>query len=108
MSADVDFMALAEAAVSGSYGVEVHGPVEQGGWLKSMGVEERVAMLERCTEQGDEGEKKKSDMRAALERLVGTAPGGMGKMYKVMAVVPERGGRKPVGFGGDVVEGYDD
>ncbi|RAL67527.1 hypothetical protein DID88_008282 [Monilinia fructigena] len=38
ISADVDFIALAEAAMNASEGVEVHGPVEQGGWLGSMGI----------------------------------------------------------------------
>ena len=41
ISADVDFMALAEAALAASPGVEVHGPVEQGGWLRDMGIRER-------------------------------------------------------------------
>ncbi|KAA6412562.1 MAG: hypothetical protein FRX48_03553 [Lasallia pustulata] len=45
LSADVDFTALAHAAVAASPGVEVHGPVEQGAWLRAMGGEERVGAL---------------------------------------------------------------
>ncbi len=38
------------------------------------------------------------------KRLVEGGPKGMGKAYKVMAIVPENGGRRrPVGFGGHVV-----
>ena len=36
LSADVDFTALAEAALNASEGVEVHGPVEQGVFLEGM------------------------------------------------------------------------
>lgn len=102
ISADVDFTALAEAALGASEGVEVHGPVEQGVWLERMGIREREEML--CMALEKEGrEEAKKDIRDAIERLVERGGGAMGKLYKVMAIVPERGGRKPVGFGGDVV-----
>ncbi|KAK3679503.1 hypothetical protein LTR78_001064 [Recurvomyces mirabilis] len=45
LSADVDFLALAEAAINASPGVEVHGPVSQALFLKAMGIEERAAQL---------------------------------------------------------------
>ena len=80
-----------------SPGVEVHGPVEQGGWLERMGVRERGKMLGKNVE--GEG------VRKGVERLVERGGGGMGRLYKVMAIVPEGGGRRrPVGFGGEVVE----
>lgn len=105
ISTDVDFMALAEAAINASPGVEVHGPVEQGAWLEVMGIRERADMLikQGLEEDGDlEEEKLKRRVRGAVERLVERGGGGMGRLYKVLAIVPERGGTKPVGFGGDV------
>ncbi|KAH9221795.1 putative S-adenosyl-L-methionine-dependent methyltransferase-domain-containing protein, partial [Leptodontidium sp. 2 PMI_412] len=45
LSADVDFVALAEAALGASEGVEVYGPVEQGAFLRAMGIQERAEAL---------------------------------------------------------------
>ena len=90
-------MSLAEAALSASLGVEVHGPAEQGEWLESMGIRERAEMICKGLGSDEEGKKR---VRGAIERLVERGGGAMGKIYKVMAVVPERGGRRPVGFGG--------
>ncbi|KAK4138215.1 DUF185-domain-containing protein [Trichocladium antarcticum] len=99
LSADVDFAGIAEAALRASEGVEVHGPVEQGAWLEVMGIRERAAELGRGG-----GEKEKGEVERAWKRLVDRGPGGMGKVYKAMAILPEGGGRRrPVGFGGDVV-----
>ncbi|KAI4162834.1 MAG: hypothetical protein LQ342_003551 [Letrouitia transgressa] len=106
LSADVDFTSLADAALGASEGVEVHGPVEQGDWLLQMGARERAEMI--CKELdrtgGDEGATKemaKKRIRGSVERLMSKVPGkGMGGMYKVLAIVPERGGRRPMGFGG--------
>lgn len=48
-------------------------------------------------------EEKKKGVDGSWKRLVGREGSGMGKVYKVMAIVPEGGGtRRPVGFGGDV------
>ncbi|ESZ93021.1 hypothetical protein SBOR_6592 [Sclerotinia borealis F-4128] len=103
LSADVDFIALAEAAMNASEGVEVHGPMEQGGWLGSMGIKERAEMLIKGL--GKKDDEVKSRVEGAWRRLVDRGGSGMGKVYKVMAVVPENGGRrKPVGFGGGVVD----
>lgn len=111
--------------------MEVHGPVEQGLFLEQMGVRERVEMLvsgigggkggkdhvgERIggkagsgDDAGGEGreggdvEGRKKGIRDAVERLVSRVPGrGMGTLYKVLAIVPERGGKRPVGFGGNI------
>ncbi|MCJ1464164.1 hypothetical protein MMC07_002777 [Pseudocyphellaria aurata] len=137
ISADVDFAALAHAALAASPGVEVHGPVEQGGWLERMGIRERGEML--CRSAATEGspgspapatsaspatpatpapgnsapgpashhqERTRTRISSAISRLVERGGGGMGRIYKVLAIVPERGGRRPpVGFGGDVVVG---
>jgi NADH dehydrogenase [ubiquinone] 1 alpha subcomplex assembly factor 7 len=100
LSADVDFIALAEAALGASPGVEVHGPVEQGFFLQSMGVKERAEMLIKAL--GSEEERQR--VETSWKRLVDRGGSGMGKVYKAMAILPESGGkRRPVGFGGDVM-----
>ncbi|KKY29148.1 hypothetical protein UCRPC4_g00117 [Phaeomoniella chlamydospora] len=99
ISADVDFTALAEAALEASPNVEVHGPVEQGHFLHALGIEDRAKQLLRRTTD----ETKKKDLETAWKRLVERSGSGMGKIYKALAVVPESGGkRRPIGFGGDV------
>lgn len=98
LSADVDFGALADAAIEGSEGVEVHGPVEQGSWLRQLGIKDRAKKLVTNAR-----EDKKGDIETGWKRLVEGGPTGMGKAYKVMAILPENGGkRRPVGFGGDI------
>jgi NADH dehydrogenase [ubiquinone] 1 alpha subcomplex assembly factor 7 len=100
LSADVDFVALADAALSASPGVEVHGPVEQGMFLLAMGIKERAEMLLKGSALDSE---KKKRVETAWQRLIDRGGSGMGKVYKAMAIVPETGGRRrPVGFGGDV------
>jgi len=115
ISADVDFGALADAALEASPDVEVHGPVEQGAWLAQLGITERAERLLRELGKGEKGdsvtvaeaeakEKKRRELEMGWARLVEGGPRGMGKAYKVMAILPENGGkRRPVGFGGGVV-----
>lgn len=99
LSADVDFNALAEAAIEASPGVEVYGPVEQGAFLQTLGIQERAAQLLRHADN-DEVKKRIED---GWKRLTETGGGGMGRIYKAMAIVPESGGkRRPVGFGGSI------
>jgi NADH dehydrogenase [ubiquinone] 1 alpha subcomplex assembly factor 7 len=101
LSADVDFTALAEAALEASKRVEVHGPVEQGAFLLGMGIKERAEMLMK----GLKTDEEKMRVESACKRLVDTGINGMGKLYKALAILPEnRGMRRPVGFGGDVVD----
>ncbi|KAI2471442.1 DUF185 domain-containing protein [Annulohypoxylon bovei var. microspora] len=118
VSADVDFTGIAESAVLASPGIEVHGPVDQAYFLESMGVQQRAEMLIKKLEQtqtqtqaknddgkgdGSGGEDKKREIERSWKRLVDRGPGGMGKVYKVLAILPENGGmRRPVGFGGDI------
>lgn len=99
LSADVDFTALAEGAIRASPGVEVYGPIEQGAFLQSLGISERATQLLRRAED----EAKRKSIESGWKRLVERGGGGMGKIYKAMAIVPESDGRRrPVGFGGDV------
>ncbi|KAK8169734.1 putative S-adenosyl-L-methionine-dependent methyltransferase-domain-containing protein [Phyllosticta citrichinensis] len=110
VSADVDFTALAESAINASPNVEVHGPVDQSHFLESMGIRERAQMLLQHAESRTgvtEEEKRQFRERidAGWKRLVNRGPNGMGKLYKVLAIVPYRPDgavRRPVGFGGDV------
>jgi len=105
ISADVDFIALAEAAINASPAVEVHGPVEQGIFLQAMGIQQRARAL-MSKAQNEEAAKR---IESGWKRLVDRGPGGMGKVYKAMAIVPHlppkegQSRRRPVGFGGDVV-----
>jgi len=79
VTAHVDFQALAHAAED--VGARVHGPVTQGEFLKRLGIETRAATLMA---------KATPDMSAAvsagLKRLTDSGRGGMGSMFKVMAV----------------------
>ena len=100
LSADVDFTALAEAALMASEGVEVHGPVEQGHWLLRMGINARADMI--CNSlTGNEAQDGRKRIRGGMDRLIERgSPGGMGRIYKALAIVPERGGKRPAGFDG--------
>ncbi|KAF2795266.1 DUF185-domain-containing protein [Melanomma pulvis-pyrius CBS 109.77] len=111
LSADVDFLALAETALTSSPRVEVHGPVEQAFFLSTMGIKERTERLIRKAKLGKDSvadiEETVKRLDIGWKRLVDRGPTGMGRIYKAMAIVPfadEKGTvRRPVGFGGDVV-----
>jgi SAM-dependent MidA family methyltransferase len=104
VSADVDFISLAEAALEASEGVEVHGPVDQAEFLHSLGIAERAEQLLMHIPESSEKEEKHKTLQTAWKRLVDKGPNGMGKLYKALVIVPENGGRRrPVGFGGGVV-----
>lgn len=99
VSADVDFTALAEAALEGSEGVEVHGPVDQGDFLSALGIEERMQQLLRKVKD----EEHRKTLETGWKRLIEKGGGSMGQIYKVMTIVPENEGqRRPVGFGGGI------
>jgi len=78
LTAHVDFEALGKAAQEA--GARVHGPVEQGTWLKRLGIEARaVALLAKATES------QRAEIAAALRRLTGTGPDQMGSLFKAIA-----------------------
>jgi SAM-dependent MidA family methyltransferase len=77
LTAHVDFEALGKAAQEA--GARVHGPVEQGTWLKRLGIEARAAVL-----AANASEPKRADVAAALQRLAGTRPNQMGSLFKVI------------------------
>jgi NADH dehydrogenase [ubiquinone] 1 alpha subcomplex assembly factor 7 len=78
LTAHVDFEALGDAAKE--VGARVHGPVEQGAWLKRMGIDARAAVL-----QAKAGKTKGEPIAKDLLRLTGTGPGQMGALFKVIA-----------------------
>jgi NADH dehydrogenase [ubiquinone] 1 alpha subcomplex assembly factor 7 len=88
LTAHVDFEALARAVGAG--GAAVYGPVEQGAFLRALGIEARAAIL-----RNQVTEIQARDIDAALQRL--TASGEMGSLFKVLGIAP-RGAQAPAGF----------
>jgi NADH dehydrogenase [ubiquinone] 1 alpha subcomplex assembly factor 7 len=79
LTAHVDFAALARAA--GKAGARIHGPVDQGTFLKRLGIESRALTL-----QGAAHEDKRAGITEALTRLVGSGRDSMGTLFKAMAI----------------------
>jgi NADH dehydrogenase [ubiquinone] 1 alpha subcomplex assembly factor 7 len=79
VTAHVDFQALVRAAED--LGALVHGPVPQGDFLKRLGIETRAVTL-----MGKTTAEVSADISGALKRLTDSGRGGMGSMFKVMAV----------------------
>jgi SAM-dependent MidA family methyltransferase len=79
VTAHVDFQALARAAED--VGARVHGPVTQGEFLKRLGIETRALTL-----MGKTTPEVSADISAGLKRLTDSGRGGMGSMFKVLAV----------------------
>ena len=90
LTAHVDFAEL--AAVAGAAGALVHGPVEQGTFLKALGIEVRAQQL-----MASASAEQAADIESAVERL--TATEAMGRLFKVMAVTAP-GMPVPAGFEG--------
>jgi SAM-dependent MidA family methyltransferase len=79
VTAHVDFQALTRAAED--LGARVHGPVSQGEFLKRLGIETRaLTLMAKASHDVSE------DISGALNRLIGGGHGGMGSMFKVLAV----------------------
>jgi NADH dehydrogenase [ubiquinone] 1 alpha subcomplex assembly factor 7 len=88
ITAHVDFETLANAARKA--GADVHGPVEQGEFLRDLGIDTRARKLKTRA-----NEEQAREIDAALRRL--TARGEMGSLFKAMALtVP--GAPEPAGF----------
>ncbi|CAK0744274.1 hypothetical protein CCP2SC5_1280007 [Azospirillaceae bacterium] len=79
LTAHVDFMALAAAAAEGE--AWVWGPVEQGVFLRALGIEVRAAQLQRSV-------PKQADMIAkALRRLIDDSEETtMGRLFKALVI----------------------
>jgi NADH dehydrogenase [ubiquinone] 1 alpha subcomplex assembly factor 7 len=79
VTAHVDFAAFgAEAALEGG---RVHGPVEQGLFLRRLGIVERAERLGRDADQ-----KTKAEIDIGLRRLI--EPRKMGSLFKALAIGP--------------------
>jgi SAM-dependent MidA family methyltransferase len=79
VTAHVDFQALVRAAED--LGAQVHGPVSQADFLKRLGIETRaIGLMAKASPEVSE------DISSALKRLIGGGRGGMGSMFKVLAV----------------------
>jgi NADH dehydrogenase [ubiquinone] 1 alpha subcomplex assembly factor 7 len=79
VTAHVDFQALALAVED--IGGRVHGPVEQGAFLRRLGIETRaVTLMTKATPQMSE------DIAGGLKRLTDSGRGGMGSLFKVLGV----------------------
>ncbi|MGN6115340.1 MAG: class I SAM-dependent methyltransferase [Nitrobacter sp.] len=79
VTAHVDFQALARAAED--VGARIHGPVTQGEFLQRLGIEARaVSLMAKATPEVSES------ISSALKRLTEGGRGGMGSMFKVIAV----------------------
>ena len=86
LTSHVDFEALRRAAT----GLQTHGPVTQGSFLRSLGIEARAASLQRSAT-----EQQADDIGTALQRLL--EPAQMGQLFKVVAMTP-MGSPPPAGF----------
>jgi NADH dehydrogenase [ubiquinone] 1 alpha subcomplex assembly factor 7 len=79
VTAHVDFQALVRAAED--LAARVHGPVTQGEFLKRLGVETRaVTLMAKTTPEVS------ADISGALKRLTDSGRGGMGSLFKVLAI----------------------
>jgi SAM-dependent MidA family methyltransferase len=89
ITAHVDFAAMARSARA--TGAAVYGPIDQGDFLRLLGIDVRARTLaERAPERADEFEQ-------ARRRLVGKGEGEMGALFKAM-VVANRSVAPPPGF----------
>ncbi|EQC41423.1 hypothetical protein SDRG_01391 [Saprolegnia diclina VS20] len=92
LSIDVDFSTLKRFATA-TGDVKAFGPIEQGLFLKEMGIEHRMAALfQGCSEDTQEA------IYQAYERLV--HPDQMGSIFKAMALLSTKVPGAPVAFGG--------
>jgi SAM-dependent MidA family methyltransferase len=79
VTAHVDFQALGQAAED--IGARVHGPVEQGAFLRTLGIETRaLTLMSKATPQVSE------DVAEALKRLTENGHGAMGSLFKVIGI----------------------
>ena len=88
ITAHVDFASLARTAVEA--GARPIGPIEQGRFLRNLGIEMRAAKLLASADAA-----QRVEIAAALGRL--TDPSQMGSLFKVLAVTHPRA-RIPAGF----------
>ncbi|KAJ2833559.1 hypothetical protein FBU31_001887 [Coemansia sp. 'formosensis'] len=96
LTADVDFSYLRFAANGRA---KCYGPIEQGSFLHSMGIQARLQQLLQSTNDG----KVQKDLVDCYKRL--TDVHSMGRVYKVLAVLPNSSSGSPVPFAQPAAEG---
>jgi len=83
LTTHVDFAAMARSARA--TGAVVYGPIDQGDFLRAIGIDLRTkALAERA------GPERSEALQQARNRLVGKAKGEMGALFKAMAVADRR------------------
>jgi SAM-dependent MidA family methyltransferase len=88
LTAHVDFAALSLSIES--MGARTHGPVEQGRFLRALGLANRAAALKAHAPPD-----KAHDIDLAVQRLTGEGRTGMGKLFKVAAFADPKIGLLP-------------
>ncbi len=87
LTAHVDFAALRRQAES--TGARVHGPVQQGEFLRRLGIKTRAKRLKEAASP-----EQRADIDAALKRLTGGGK-GMGELFKALAIADPKLGALP-------------
>ncbi len=83
LTAHVDFAAMARSA--SATGAAVYGPIDQGDFLRAIGIDLRTKAL------ADRADPERAvELKHARDRLVGKGKGEMGALFKVMAVANRR------------------
>src|SRR5271165_307876 len=83
LTAHVDFAAMARSAAA--TGAAVYGPIDQGDFLRAIGIDLRTkALAERA------GPERADELQQARNRLVGKGKGEMGALFKAIAVANRR------------------
>ena len=90
ITAHVDFAAMARSARAA--GAAVYGPIDQGDFLKTIGLDQRTQAL-----LGRAAPAQSGDIEASRRRLAGKGAGEMGGLFKVM-IVAHRALPVPPGF----------
>ena len=88
LTAHVDFQALGDAAES--FGASAQGPVEQGEFLRRLGIETRAHALKAVV-----APEKAAEIDAAVARLVEGGETGMGSLFKAIGMCDPRLGVLP-------------
>jgi SAM-dependent MidA family methyltransferase len=88
LTAHVDFQALATAAES--MGAEVSPPIEQGRFLRNLGIEKRAAAFRTLGPLA-----KAVEMENGINRLLAEGPTEMGKLFKVIGLANPSVGKLP-------------
>jgi SAM-dependent MidA family methyltransferase len=88
LTAHVDFQALAKAVEA--MGVNGYGPIEQGEFLRRLGIEPRAAALKTAASPA-----AAADIESSLVRLTGHGRTGMGTLFKAAAFAHPSVGAPP-------------